>query len=210
MRIFRPCLIARWIYPGAIFRISTNEKIICLTFDDGPDPSSTPVLLDILERYKVKALFFCNGSRAENYPGLVDRIIKQGHITGNHTYSHKRGWTSSVKSYLEDVEKASAKTSDKWFRPPFGQIRLLQYYRLKKKYRIFFWDIMPYDFDDSFAPEDSLGVLLEKIRPGSVIVLHDKEQSTSAAFLDRFLKEVTERGYRFVIPDSTSGSVQLW
>jgi len=210
MRIFRPCFIAGWIYPEAIFRIRTKEKLICLTFDDGPDPSSTPVLLEILGRYKAKALFFCNGSKADNYPSLVERIIKEGHITGNHSYSHKNGWTSSVKSYLDDVDKALAITSDKWFRPPFGRIRLLQYYRLKKKYRIFFWDIMPYDFDNSFTPEDSLRVLLEKIRPGSVIVLHDNERSTAAVFLERFLKDVTERGYRFVIPDFTSGSVQPW
>ena len=61
MRLFRPCFIAGWLYPEALFRVKTNEKILCLTFDDGPDPDSTPVLLDILDKYDVKAVFFCNG-----------------------------------------------------------------------------------------------------------------------------------------------------
>jgi peptidoglycan-N-acetylglucosamine deacetylase len=209
MRIFRPCFIAGWIYPEAIFRIRTDEKIICLTFDDGPDPSSTPVLLEVLDRHKIKALFFCSGRKAENNPFLVERILREGHITGNHGYSHLSGWKNSVKKYIEDVDLASALTSDKWFRPPFGHLRLFQYYRLKKKYRIFFWDIMPYDFDDSFGHKDSLRVLLDKIRPGSIIILHDNVRSSSVVILESFIKEVTERGYRFVLPEFTSGSFQL-
>ena len=206
MRIFRPCIIAGWIYPEALFRIRTDEKILCLTFDDGPDPDSTPVLLDILGRHNIKALFFCKGRNAEKHPSLMERIVREGHITGNHTWSHLNGWTSSVKSYLDDVDMASAITSVKWFRPPFGRLRYFQYRRLKKKYRILFWDIMPYDFDDSFTPEDSLKVLLKKIRPGSIIVLHDNGRASSVVFLESFLKEVTERGYRFVHPEFTSGS----
>lgn len=200
MRIFRPCFIAGWIYPEAIFRISTNEKLICLTFDDGPDPLSTPVLLEILGKHNIKALFFCNGRAAEKYPDQVERILADGHLTGNHSYSHSNGWYSGVKSYVQDVEKASALTSDKWFRPPYGRLRLLQYYKLRTKYKIVFWDIMPYDFDNSFPYEDSLKVLLKKIRPGSVIVLHDSYRSSSHFFLGRFIEEAVIRGYRFVLP----------
>lgn len=206
MRIFRPCFIAGWIFSEAIFRIKTDEKIICLTFDDGPDPASTPVLLEILGRHNIKALFFCTGRNAESHPSLMARILSEGHLTGNHTWSHLNGLTSSVKNYLDDADKAAAITSDKWFRPPFGRLRVFQYYMLKKRYRILFWDIMPYDFDESFAPEDSLKVLLKKIRPGSIIVLHDNGRSSSAVYLESFLKKVTERGYRFVLPEFTSGS----
>ncbi|HAM09474.1 MAG: hypothetical protein A2X04_10780 [Bacteroidetes bacterium GWF2_41_9] len=201
MRIFRPCIIAGYFYPEALFRIKTTDKIICLTFDDGPDPSSTPVLLEILDRYKIKALFFCIGSRAEKYPDLVKRIIEEGHIMGNHTYSHLNGWSTSVKSYTRDVEKASALTSGKWFRPPFGRLRLLQYYRLKQKYKILFWDVMPYDFDDSFPPEDSLRILLKKIRPGSVIVLHDRYRPDISNYVNQFIESAIRKGYRFVLPD---------
>lgn len=201
MRIFRPCFLAAYIYPEALFRISTKEKIICLTFDDGPDPSSTPVLLEVLGRHKIKALFFCTGSKAENYPYLVQRIVTEGHITGNHSYSHLNGWASSVKSYTRDVEMASALTSSGWFRPPFGKLRLRQYSKLKKKYKIVFWDILPYDFDDSFPPEDSLGVLLKKIRPGSIIALHDHYRRNLSNYLNQFIESAVRNGYRFVLPD---------
>jgi len=201
MRIFRPCFLAGYIYPEALFRINTKEKILCLTFDDGPDPSSTPVLLEILGRYNIKALFFCNGSRAENHPDLIERIVTEGHLTGNHSYSHLNGWMSSVENYTRDVDKATALTSSKWFRPPFGRLRLLQYYKLKEKYRIVFWDIMPYDFDDSFSTEDSLRVLLKKIRQGSIIALHDRYRQNLSFYVNQFIESAIRKGYRFVLPD---------
>ena len=68
MRLFRPCFIAGWLYNDAIFRIRTGEKLLYLTFDDGPDPESTPEMLDILDKHFVKVLFFCNGKAAEKYP----------------------------------------------------------------------------------------------------------------------------------------------
>jgi peptidoglycan/xylan/chitin deacetylase (PgdA/CDA1 family) len=201
MRIIRPCFISGYIYPEALFRISTKEKIICLTFDDGPDPSSTPDLLEILGRYSIKALFFCNGSKAEIHPALIEQIIKEGHITGNHSYSHLNGWMCSVKSYTHDVDRASALTSSKWFRPPFGRLRLLQYYKLKEKYRIMFWDIMPYDFDDSFPAGDSLRLLIKKLRPGSIIVLHDRYRQNLSQYVNQFIESAIRNGYRFVLPE---------
>ena len=87
MRFFRPCFIAGWLYPEAIFRMKTDEKLLCLTFDDGPDPDSTPELLDLLERHNIKGIFFCDGRAAEKYPELIDLIISNGHLTGNHGYS---------------------------------------------------------------------------------------------------------------------------
>jgi peptidoglycan/xylan/chitin deacetylase (PgdA/CDA1 family) len=97
MRLFRPCFIAGWLYPEAIFRIRTTEKLLCLTFDDGPDPGSTPQLLDILDKYNIKSLFFCDGRAAEKYPDLIKRMISRGHIIGNHGYSHLDGWRTSLK-----------------------------------------------------------------------------------------------------------------
>jgi peptidoglycan/xylan/chitin deacetylase (PgdA/CDA1 family) len=200
MRFFRPCFIAGWLYPEALFRISTDEKIICLTFDDGPDPDSTPFLLDILARHNLNAVFFCCGSNAEKHPGLVQRILTDGHLVGNHGYSHFNGWLKSLSSYMHDIEKADPSTSYKLFRPPFGRLRLLQYFSLKKKYKLVFWDIMPYDFDNTWAPEDALKVLLKKIRPGSVIALHDSPGSSCKSFLEMFIVKAKERGYRFELP----------
>ena len=199
MRLFRPVFPAGCLYPEAIFRIKTNEKVLYLTFDDGPDPLSTPSLLSILRKHNVHALFFCTGKAAEKYPGLMKQIREEGHIIGNHSYSHPDGFRTDTKNYLEDVMKASALTSDKIFRPPYGRIRLKQYALLKNQFRIVLWDVMAYDFDAGFGRERSMAVLKKKIRAGSVIVLHDSGGSTANALMEEFLAFAIEKGYRFEI-----------
>ena len=201
MRLFRPCFIAGWLYPEALFRIKTSEKLLCLTFDDGPDPGSSPKLLNILDNYGIKATFFCTGKAAEKYPELIDRIKSGGHLIGNHSYSHTDGWKVSAKRYIADTERGAKHTSARLFRPPYGRLRLTQYRRLKKSYKIVFWDIMSYDFDKSLKPEVSFNILLKKIRPGSVIVLHDKPVSSLITLLPFFIETAINRGYRFVLVD---------
>jgi len=200
MRLFRPGLIAGWLYPDSIFRIKTNESLLCLTFDDGPDPDSTPKLLEILAMHNVKALFFCKGSAAEKFPDLIKRINSEGHITGNHGYNHLKGWLTSTEKYMADVERAASLIPSSFFRPPYGSLKLSQYRRLSKKYRIIFWDIMSYDFDKSFGAKNSLKILTGKLRPGSIIVLHDKPGSSVLDFLDEFIETSFGKGYRFVLP----------
>ena len=204
MRIFRPCFFARWIYPGALFRLRTKEKIACLTFDDGPDPSSTAEILQILKSNNIKAVFFCSGNRAEKFPELFQQIKAEGHMTGNHGYSHLNGWKNSTKKYTDDIEKAEHVIPGVFFRPPYGRIRLSQYLELRKRFRIIFWDIMPYDFDKKFKPEQSLKVLERMLRPGSVITFHDSPGSRSASILSRFIRIAESRGYRFVLPGETA------
>lgn len=187
----------RCLYPGTVFRIRTPLKVLFLTFDDGPDPVSTPVILRLLEKHKIKAVFFCNGSKAEKYPELMARIGELGHSTGNHTYSHSNGWRTSLKDYIEDVSKADKYTSADLFRPPYGHLTPAQFRVLKKKYRIVFWDLMPYDFDKSFGSENVIRILKKDIRPGSVIVLHDNPDSKALEILDEFLTFAKEMNYAF-------------
>lgn len=202
MRLFRPCFFTGWFYPEALFRIKTTEKLLSLTFDDGPDPGSTAVLIDILKKFDIKAIFFCDGRAAEKYPGLIDLIKSKGHLIGNHGYNHLDGWRSSVTKYVADIEYGSGFTSSNLFRPPYGRLKPGQYRKLKRMYKIFFWDIMPYDFDKSMRPGESFNVLLQKIRHGSVIVLHDQPLSSLIPLLPRFIETAIQRGYRFVLPDS--------
>ena len=201
MRIFRLPFVAGWLYPDALFRLKDLGKNLCLTFDDGPDPESTPGLLEILEKHHTRALFFCDGKAAERYPHLIDRIIEKGHMVGNHGYNHLNGWTTSVREYHKDVIYASRFTSEKFFRPPYGLLRPGQYRILRKSYRIMFWDIMPYDFDRSIGSGRSLEILNRKLRPGSIIVLHDRPDSSSSGFLDEFLDNSEREGYSFVCPE---------
>jgi len=201
MRHFRLPFITGWLYPDALFRLKTDEKILCLTFDDGPDPESTPKLLEILKRYNTRALFFCDGKAAEMYPYLVEKIVAEGHLVGNHGYNHLNGWITSTREYHDDVVHASQFTSGKIFRPPYGLLRPGQYQKLRKSYRIIFWDIMPYDFDKNLDTGRSLEILNRSIRPGSIIVLHDRQDSTAPAFLDEFLDKSLKDGYAFICPE---------
>lgn len=197
MRFYRPPALARWLFPEAVFRIKTDEKRLCLTFDDGPHPDSTPQLLDILDSAGIKALFFCSGKAAEDFPELMNEIITRGHSVGNHGYLHLNGWITPLKRYCEDTDKASTVTSTVLFRPPYGRIGLRQYTRLKQKYRIIFWDLMVYDFDRSLGAERSLAMLNKRIRNGSIIVLHDTPDSTSRTFLKDFLEGSLAKGFIF-------------
>jgi peptidoglycan/xylan/chitin deacetylase (PgdA/CDA1 family) len=200
MRFFRPCFIAGWLYPDAIFRINTTGKLLFLTFDDGPDPDSTPQLLDILDVHSIKALFFCNGKAAEKYPDLITGIIAKGHQIGNHGYNHYDGWKTSTDNYVADANYAARFTSSYLFRPPYGRLRVNQYGNLKGTYKIVFWDIMPYDFDKPFGSENSLRKLKNKIRSGSIICLHDTSHSCANEILNDFITFSTNEGYRFDVP----------
>ena len=201
MRLFRPGFIAGWLYPEAIFRIKTNEKVLYLTFDDGPDPDSTPELINLLYKYKIRGLFFVDGRAAERFPELVGQLLSGGHSVGNHGYSHYDGWRTSAEKYIEDVSKADGLINSRTFRPPFGRMKTSQYQKLKKKYKIVLWDIMPYDFDKKFGRGKSLQVLKKNIRPGSIIVLHDTPSSTANSILDEFVAFAFKTGYRFELID---------
>ena len=200
MRFFRPVFFTGVLYPEVIFRLRTTDKFLCLTFDDGPDPDSTPQLLEILDSHKVKALFFCDGAAAEKYPVLIDQMKSEGHIIGNHGYNHLSGFTTSLNRYVADITKASRFTSSIFFRPQYGHLRFTQYKKLSKVYKIFYWDIMPYDFDKSFGSENSLRILKNKVRPGSIIVLHDNHDSFANTIIDDFISFAENAGFKFKLP----------
>jgi peptidoglycan/xylan/chitin deacetylase (PgdA/CDA1 family) len=200
MRLFRPGFLAGCLYPDALFRIKTAEKVLYLTFDDGPHPDSTPILLTLLKKHKISASFFCTGRAASQFPDLVKRINHEGHILGNHTFNHIDGWRTAADEYVHDINRAAGLTSDKLFRPPFGRLSLKQYRQLKS-FKIVFWDLMAYDFDSSFGSIRSLGILKRKIRPGSIIVLHDTATSCAKEILEEFMKYALGEGYRFELPD---------
>lgn len=196
MRLFRPGILAGCLYPDVLFRVKTTQKILYLTFDDGPDPGSTPRLLNILSESGVRALFFCSGKAAEKYPHLVRQIRTSGHQVGNHGYNHYDGWRTRSGTYADDVNRAASFTSDIFFRPPYGRLSLSQK-KLLGTYKIIFWDVMAYDFDKSFGRERSLRVLTRKMRPGSIIVLHDTASSCTNEIIANYLESAFKEGYRF-------------
>jgi peptidoglycan-N-acetylglucosamine deacetylase len=200
MRLFRPGFLTIRFFPEALFRVKTGEKVLFLTFDDGPDNNSTLPILEILAKHSVRAVFFCSGKAAEENHDLINKIKSDGHIVGNHGYNHLNGLFTSKQNYLSDIKKAAGFTSDNLLRPPYGRLRISQYRELKELYRIIMWDIMPYDFERKFGGRRSLSILKKLIRPGAIIVLHDSPQSTAPEFLDTFIEFAFVKGYRFEIP----------
>jgi peptidoglycan/xylan/chitin deacetylase (PgdA/CDA1 family) len=191
------------IYPDAIFRMGSREKKICLTFDDGPDPVSTPMILDILNHHNITAAFFCTGSRVAKSPGLLSRIAAEGHTVGNHGFSHLNGLKTPVRTYCADAFRGRDITCSNLFRPPYGRLRVRQYLILARSMKIVFWDVMSYDFDTSLSSESSYNILSRRIRPGSIIVLHDTAYSHASGYLDRFIRSAVDRGYSFGLPDES-------
>lgn len=193
--ILQPPSILKTLFPALIWRIPDAGNSIFLTFDDGPDPEGTARVLDILAEHEAKATFFCLGRQVEKYPAIFDRIKKEGHAVGNHTYSHLSGWTTTNKKYFEDIERANEVIGSELFRPPYGRIRPSQIRVLKEKYKIIMWDVMSGDYDPRQTPEKISRRLQKHVRPGSVVVMHDsgkQKEVLSNIFSDLLNTSVTK------------------
>lgn len=167
--------IIQSLFPSIVWRISNSGNEVFLTFDDGPDPEATPRVLDILGEHNAKATFFCLGKQVEKYPALFDRIKKEGHAIGNHTYSHLSGWTTGNKEYFVDIDRADETIGSKLFRPPYGRIRLSQLKVLREQYKIIMWDVMSGDFNLRLGAVDCLKNIENHATSGSILLLHDSK-----------------------------------
>ncbi len=113
MKLFRAKYpsVLRVLYPERISRISAKNSIY-LTFDDGPIPEITPWVLELLKKHNAKATFFCIGDNVKKHPELFQRILKEGHCVGNHSFNHLKGWQTSTSEYLKNVHKAEETMSE--------------------------------------------------------------------------------------------------
>jgi peptidoglycan/xylan/chitin deacetylase (PgdA/CDA1 family) len=169
--------IIKKLYPKIIWEKPDADNCVYLTFDDGPHPEITPRVLEELDKYNVKASFFCLGNNAQKYPDIVESIRQKGHTVGNHSFSHLDGWKTKDAEYLNDIGKADTFLHSKLFRPPYGKIKRSQYSILNTQYSIFNWSLMPGDFDTTISSEKCFQNLAGKIQPGDIICLHDNEKA---------------------------------
>jgi peptidoglycan/xylan/chitin deacetylase (PgdA/CDA1 family) len=204
MLIERTPAIFRSLYPGAVWRLPQQEKTVYLTFDDGPIPEVTPFVLDLLDKYGIKATFFCVGENVFRNPDVYERIIKEGHQVGNHTYNHLQGFKCPSDYYIENVEKAAQYIKSPFFRPPHGQFRFSQISKLKKDYKIILWDVITRDYNRSLSGESVLNIVKKYARNGSIIVFHDslKAEKNIKYALPRAIDFLLEEGYRFDLLNS--------
>lgn len=191
-------IINRVLHLFEVRRIKTKEKVIFLTFDDGPEPNITEFILEELRKYKAKATFFCKGKNAEKYSDLLEKIKKDGHMLGNHTYSHISGLNTQTEKYVEDVEKADEIIDSNLFRPPWGSINISTFFKLMRKYKIVYWSLISGDTDlDKFNKEKSLNKLKSKTCSGDIVLFHFcmRHENETKALLPEYLDWLYKNGY---------------
>lgn len=184
----------------------TNEKLVALTFDDGPHKYRTPEILDILDKYNVKATFFVVGAMAHEYKDIIKREINSGHEIGNHTYNHSKMRKLSYEGLIKELEATEnelfeiAEYRPKLFRPPEG------YYSDqiakavgKIDYNIILWNIDTLDWAHNEV-DKICSCVKEGIKPGSIILFHDYVvgKSPTCPALEAIIPELLSQGYKFV------------
>jgi peptidoglycan/xylan/chitin deacetylase (PgdA/CDA1 family) len=179
MLLFKTPRFFRWIFPKKTWGFSRSEKSVYLTFDDGPDPVATPVVLDLLKQNNIKATFFCVGENVLRHPELYQRIKDEGHTVGNHTMQHENGLKTTNKKYIDSVDKAATIIDSKLFRPPYGRIKKSQTNELVKRYNLIMWSWLSYDYDANIPVLKILSNAQKQIQAGDIIVLHDNKKSIS-------------------------------
>ncbi|HJS54292.1 MAG TPA: polysaccharide deacetylase family protein, partial [Chitinophagaceae bacterium] len=186
------------------WNIDTKEKVLYLTFDDGPHPVITPFVLRQLRRYNASGTFFCIGKNVVAYNEIYEQILNGGHSVGNHTYNHLNGWKTDNDTYLKDVSEASKVIDSPLFRPCYGRITKFQANHLKqvmngKDPRIVMWDVLSGDFDTECSPQQCLANVILASVPGSIIVFHDSEKAFPRLeyTLPRILDYFSKKGYLF-------------
>ena len=199
MIIEQPAVYLRWLYPRALWRMDHHEKVVYLTFDDGPIPESTPFILETLKRYDIKATFFMVGDNVRKHTELYKQVLDEGHQVGNHTHNHISGFRHTLRDYSYNVEKANAYIRSHLFRPPHGWMRLAQYALLSRKYKVVMWDVVTRDYSKWMTAQDVVNNVKRYTRPGSIITFHDSLKSIEKlrTSLPASIEWLQQQGYRF-------------
>lgn len=197
-----PALIPRmvtWLFPNRVWQIPTAKKEIFLSFDDGPHPRITPLVLDMLAAHGAKASFFCIGDRVKRFPDIYQRILDEGHAIGNHTFHHLNGWKTNDADYLTNITEAALCIDSRLFRPPYGRIKGSQARAIVAKgFKTIMWTVLSGDYDAKLNPAQCSNRVLENIEPGFIILFHDAEKAEKNMLfaLEKLLEVSKLKGFR--------------
>lgn len=215
-----PYILKKFYPKQLIWHKSRAEKVIYLTFDDGPVPIVTPWVIKTLKNYNSKATFFCIGDNIVKHPEIFEQLKTDGHAIGNHTFNHLKGWKTDDDIYLSNFLKCQELTQTDLFRPPYGRIKKSQIKKVSNEYQIanrknqndsqtslpnypqlniIMWDVLSGDFDPSLSPEKCLHNVLKHTENGSVVVFHDslKAWDRLEFVLPKVLETWTDEGFTF-------------
>lgn len=207
--------LLKQLYPNYVWDFflearKTTDKVLYLTFDDGPVPEATEFVLEQLDAHNAKATFFCIGDNIEKHSDIFNRVITDGHAIGNHTQHHVEGWKTTTEHYVADTLKAQEAINSQiirkqaedemLFRPPYGRIKRQQGEQLRQLgYKIIMWDVVAKDWQSEVSKEQCLKNIMDNAVNGSIIVLHDslKALNNVKYALPRVLDHFGSKGYRF-------------
>ncbi|MEM1137309.1 MAG: polysaccharide deacetylase family protein [Bacteroidota bacterium] len=197
------------LFISLIYKINTKEKVIALTFDDGPSSARTPALLAILEKHNVKATFFMLGENISKYPEIAKQVFKAGHLIGNHSYDHPRMYFKSPQ-FLEkqilqtdSLIKSLGQIEVKYFRPPYSAkffVLPLILISMNKNLVTGSYD-PPSEYASPYHAQTVANEVINNVKPGSIIYLHDGKESDAKAFaksVESIIIKLKEKGYFFV------------
>lgn len=184
----------------------TQEKRIVLTFDDGPHPRQTREILDVLDRYGIKATFFVIGVNAQNYPGIISEVLSRGHEIGNHTTTHSHAAKLDQNTFRNEIgecEKVIFEQTGiqcKLFRPPEGAMTESMRYVVKDMgYTNVLWTLDTRDWAHT-SPDKISEYIIQNAKNGDIILMHDYigANSPTVRALESFIPILQQRGFTFV------------
>ena len=200
--------VASNVYLKTICKADVKEKVLTLTFDDGPDKINTPKVLDVLKKYNIQATFFLIGAKVEQNADIVKRIVEEGNIVANHTYSHGGYFPlcSRKKVELELTKCAESiyKTIGKYpklFRPPFGVTNpIIGKVVTKLKFNAIGWSVRSLDTIENKTREEISNRVAKMIHPGAIILLHDRCKDADK-LLESIIEYALKNDYSFITLD---------
>ncbi|MHB9011080.1 MAG: polysaccharide deacetylase family protein [Ignavibacteriaceae bacterium] len=200
-----PPLAIKFLFKDFVWNSSVRK--ILLTFDDGPMPDTTQMILRTLEEFKVKSIFFCVGENVKNNPDLISEILSEGHEIGNHTYSHEiitRLSNLELKSQIDLFNRMLEDNHNyrvKYFRPPHGRFNFrTQKVMAEKKLKNVMWSLLTYDYRNDI---NLVNFAVNKyIKNNSIIVLHDSRRSKRIIVdsIKLIMEEVNKKGFEIGNP----------
>lgn len=200
-----PRAVARF-YPDLVWRMQPVGRDLYLTFDDGPTAEATTDILELLDRYRIRASFFLIGRRIVEHPNLAAEIARAGHTVGNHTYTHPNAWRIPADRLEDELRKTTdviAETTGRvphTMRPPYGRFnRVMRRWSQANGQRIVMWDVLTWDFLKGVKAVQIARYMQNHVRPGSIVVLHDNPRTYRETLkaLDASLPAFLDQGWNF-------------
>lgn len=202
MRIFKYGKLFELLYPNRLWSKKEKEKIIYLTFDDGPVPEATPFVLQELEKVGAKATFFVVGDNVRKNQEVFQSVVNHGHRIANHTMNHLNGEHCRTVDYIENVKYCEQQIEQynqpAIMRPPYGKLTKKQEKELKQ-YQVVMWSVLTYDFDANLSAETCLEKAIQLTKNGSIVLMHDSVKTIGKLkyVLPLYLEHFTSQGYQF-------------